>query len=482
MTEIAYILLAHKGPQALIAQIRTLTGQGDKVALHYDLSAPAADFALLKAAFAEDSSVVLAQRVRCGWGEWSLVAATLNAARAAMRAFPAASHFYMVSGDCMPIKPRAHIARMLSESGRDYIEHHDFFESAWIKVGLKEERLIYRHWVNERKRKRLFYTLLEAQKRLGLSRSLPEGLRIQIGSQWWVLRRATLERVLDHIERRPEIVRFFCTTWIPDETFFQTLVLHLTPRLEVENRTLTFLAFSDYGMPLVLYDDHAGLLEAEGQLFARKISPNAAGLRERLTALYAEPACAAGSGGTTRALYRYLTQRGRAGRRHGERIWEAGAHVGAGREVLLVLCKKWHVAKRLAKGAAALGIRSFGHLFDENDAWLPPLGNLATPRVKREWHRRAFLHVLFDATGERRLLFCADTARADIAADLMPDPCEFRVLEIDTGIDDAYLEGHAVRVGLIQNAPAAELRDTIVGALRRQFQDEAEAVAALKLP
>ena len=70
-------------------------------------------------------------------------------------------------------------------------------------------------------------------------------------------------------------MRFFRTTWIPDETFFQTLVPHLVPEHEIRRRTLTFLMFTDYGMPVTFYNDHYDLLLSQDFLFARKISPGA---------------------------------------------------------------------------------------------------------------------------------------------------------------------------------------------------------------
>ncbi len=44
--------------------------------------------------------MVFAQRRwKCGWGEWSLVGATLEAVRAAVAAFPRATHFYITHSD-----------------------------------------------------------------------------------------------------------------------------------------------------------------------------------------------------------------------------------------------------------------------------------------------------------------------------------------------------------------------------------------------
>lgn len=81
-------------------------------------------------------------------------------------------------------------------------------------------------------------------------------------------------------------MKFFKTTWIPDETFFQTLVGHFIPSKEIRTRTLTFLVFSDYGMPAKFYNDHYEFLIRQDSLFARKISAGATALRQRLGALY----------------------------------------------------------------------------------------------------------------------------------------------------------------------------------------------------
>lgn len=482
MTEIAFLILAHKDPAGLAATIRLLVGAGDRVALHFDRNAPAAAFAALRTEFAGNPSVAFAPRLRCGWGEWSLVAATLALVRTARAAFPGATHFAMLSGDCAPIKPRAHIARVLAPADRDYIEHHDFFESDWIRTGLKAERLVYRHYVNERSRKRLFYALLWLQRRLGLERALPAGLRIRIGSQWWVLRRGTLDRVLAFLDARPDVLRFFRTTWIPDETFFQTLVAHVTPRAEVANRTLTFLAFSDYGLPLVLHDDHADLLLAEDHLFARKVAPGAKRLRARLAAQYAGPAEVAQGGGRALALYRFETARGRTGLREAPRDWEAGGRLGPGRALHLVACKKWHVARRLSAALARPGLAAFGHIFDEEEAGLPPLGNLSAGRLKRGRNRRAFLATLCEATGTARLLFCIDPSAAGFVAELAADGAALRVLLVSAPLDDAYLDGHADRLGLAGGATPPETRARLRRVLSREIAAETAALRAAAGP
>jgi len=461
MTQIAYILLCHKDPEGVIAQALRLTAAGDCVAIHFDGNASAEDYGRIRAALDGNPQIAFTRRrVKCGWGEWSLVAATLAAMRVAMTAFPGATHFYMLSGDCMPIKTAEYIHARLDREEVDYIESFDFFQSDWIKTGIKEERLIYRHWFNERRRKALFYASMNLQKRLGLARKVPGDLKIRIGSQWWCLRRQTVAAVLDFVDRRPDVRRFFATTWIPDETFFQTLVAHLVPESEIRSRTLTFLMFTDYGMPATFYDDHHDLLLTQDFLFARKISPQALTLRERLGALYIETGRSFDISNEGRQQFAFLTARGREGRRFAPRFWEAEASLGHNRTLLIVACKKWHVAKRLVEKVRGVsGVPAVDYLFNEAGTPLPDLGGIQSSLEKRMRHRRALVRMLFDHWQTDRLILCVDPGSVELIQDFQQDRARLRLLEINCDFSDDYLIGHARRVGLVgPHTPEAAVR------------------------
>ena len=450
MAQVAFILLCHKDPSAVIQQARRLTRAGDRIAIHFDRNAPKSDYEKIQAALDGNDSVVFAKRrVRCGWGEWSLVAATLETVRTAYEAFPDATHFYMLSGDCMPVKPAEYVHAYLDREDADFIETVDFFNSDWIRTGIKEERLIYRHLFNERKSKRLFYASMDAQRRLGLARAIPSDLKMMIGSQWWCLRRRTVGAILDFLRDRPDVIRFFKTTWIPDETFFQTLVPHLVPTEEVRSRTLTFLLFSDYGMPVTFYNDHYDLLVTQDYLFARKISPEAAELRQRLGRLYAETGVEVKTGGEGKSLHAFLTERGRVGQRFAPRFWEKEATLGRERELLIVACKKWHVAKRLLDQLSFhSNVPALEYIFDEEGAKLPDLGGIEATLEKRARHRRALVRMLFDYYESDRMVICMDPGNLDLVRDFYADRSLTRLLEVECSFTDDYLKGHAQRVGV----------------------------------
>ncbi|MDI3336981.1 DUF5928 domain-containing protein [Defluviimonas aestuarii] len=479
MAKIAFILLCHKDPEGIIRQAERLTAVGDCMSIHFDARAPKADYDRIRKALDGNPNVTFARRrIRCGWGEWSLVQATLHAVEAAVSAFPDATHFYMLSGDCMAIKSAEYAHAFLDSADVDYIESFDFFGSDWIKTGIKEERLIYRHLFNERNNKRLFYGAMALQKRLGWRRAIPADLQIMIGSQWWCLRRRTIEWVLDFTRKRTNVMRFFRTTWIPDETFFQTVVRHVVPDAEIRSRTLTFLMFSDYGMPVTFYNDHYDLLLSQDFLFARKVSPEARELKRRLGVLYASEGTEFRISNEGQRLYRFVTDRGREGRRYAPRFWEAEASLGRERELLIVICKKWHVARRLlGLVRQELDIPVIEYLFDEGATELPDLGGIQSTIEKRTRHRRALMRMLFDYHQTDRLLVCMDPKNFELLQDFCADRATTRLLEVQCQFCDDYLTGHAKRIGLAGEQAGPEAMTRLLPTIRNDLRHESDRIA-----
>jgi hypothetical protein len=402
--------------------------------------------------------------------------------RAAVEAFPEATHFYMLSGDCMQIKTAEFAHAFLDAEHVDYIESFDYFKSDWIKTGFKEERLIYRHFFNERTQKRRFYLSYEIQKRFGLTRSVPEDIEMMIGSQWWCLRRRTIEEVLAFCDSRPDVMRFFRTTWIPDETFFQTIVRHVVPEREIRTRTLTFLMFTDYGMPLTFYNDHYDLLLSQDFLFARKISPDADRLKARLGELWGQTGVQFPISNEGRSLFKFLTARGRIGRRFAPRFWETESSLGRENTLLIVVCKKWHVAKRFVEQVRArTGIEAAEYIFNE-EGGLPYLGGIESTMDKRHRHRRALLRMLFDYHKTEKLLICIDPSNFDLLQDFTSDKAKTRVLEIECDFSDDYLLGHARRVGLAGERTPQDVIDRILPTIRADLRLESDRMRDADFP
>ena len=483
MSRIAYILLCHKEPEAIVAQANRLTAAGDYISIHFDARADSQSFVAIKDALSENPNVAFARkRIKCGWGAWSLVQATLYAIEAAVDAFPKATHFYMISGDCMPTKSADYIHDFLDAQDADFIESFDYFRSDWIKTGMREERLIYRHYFNERTQKWWFYKSFGLQKQLGLKRKLPSDLRMRIGSQWWYLRRTTIEAILEFLTKRRDVLRFFKTTWIPDETFFQTLVAHLIPSKEIQTRTLTFLVFSDYGMPATFYNDHYEFLVGQDSLFARKISAGATSLRQRLGALYNSNRRDFQTASDGKNLYQFITERGRTGLRFAPRFWELESTIGRDRELFVIVCKKWHIAKRFVQQLQQrTQMPLLEYIFSEDVKELPELGGILSNHQKKARHRRALMRMLYEYYETEKLAICLDPSNIDLLRDFVSDRNTTRVLEINCDFDDQYILGHARRIGLISDQTAVETLVKLLPSIRNDLKKESEVIGDLRL-
>lgn len=285
---LAFLVLAHDGAAQLIELIETLTSDGDTVAVHFDARGSDRDFAEVRARFDGRADILFARREACGWGDFSLVRATLNgieALRATGRGF---DYAYLLSGADLPLKSirslKAYLAGQLPD-GAEFIESVPLDRGKWVKGGLERERFIYRHIFNERRNPQLFGMFWKAQRALGLEVRPPRDIRIALGSQWWCLTWKTCLSVVDFVAARPDVIRYFARTWIPDESFFQSIVRAVVPEDRIRNLTLTFYQFTDYGKPYVFFDEHANFLLRLNRFFGRKVAYSAVELRRRLHAI-----------------------------------------------------------------------------------------------------------------------------------------------------------------------------------------------------
>lgn len=273
--QLGVVMLCHENLPLAARMARIWADGGACVALHVDSKAPEPEVAQLHRAL-EGTAAVYAPSRSCSWGTFSLVAATQDAARALLTAHPHLTHVLLVSGSCLPLRPVAELRAFLGRyPDADFIESVNVSDVGWTVGGLNEERFTLHFPFSFRKNRKLFDRYVQLQRRLGVKRRLPQGVAPHIGSQWWCLTARTLRAVLDDPRRR-EFDRYFRRVWIPDESYFQTLVRRHSVR--IESRSLTLAKFDNQGKPYVFYDDHLALLANSHIFVARKIWPGAKAL------------------------------------------------------------------------------------------------------------------------------------------------------------------------------------------------------------
>ncbi|PWG17001.1 DUF5927 domain-containing protein [Salibaculum griseiflavum] len=267
------VILVHTALHRAEQVIRHWSAAGCPVVIHVDRNVDRATYDRFVESVADLPDVQFSKRHRCEWGTWGIVAASQTASEQLLRNFPDVRHAYLASGSCMPLRPVQELKDYLADRPRtDFIESATTADVPWTVGGLEFERFTLRFPFSFRKQRFLFDRYVEFQRRFKLHRKLPEGIVPHMGSQWWCLTRQTLSAILEDPDR-PIYDRYFRRVWIPDESYFQTLVRLYSQN--VESRSLTLSKFDYQGKPHIFYDDHLQLLRRSDCFVARKIWPNA---------------------------------------------------------------------------------------------------------------------------------------------------------------------------------------------------------------
>ena len=215
------------------------------VVIHVDERVKRAAYDGLVKALVDLKNIRFSGRYACEWGTWGIVAATQAAATIMLQDFAEVRHVYLASGSCLPLRPVAELKAYLDSRPRtDFIESVTTEDVGWTIGGLDVERFTLRFPFSWRRQRWLFDRYVEVQRRFKFRRKVPSGLVPHLGSEWWCLTRQTLSAILESPDRAA-IDKYFRKVWIPDESYFQTLVRKFSTH--VESRSLTLSKFDYQG-------------------------------------------------------------------------------------------------------------------------------------------------------------------------------------------------------------------------------------------
>ena len=150
---------------------------------------------------------------------------------------------------------------------------------------------------------------------------------------------------------------------------------------------------------------------------------------------------------------------------------------------MIVVCKKWHVAKRLlARIRQITNLPAIDYLFNEDSTTLPDLGGIQGSLEKRTRHRRALMRMLFEYYETDRLIICMDPANLDLMQDFYTDRSVTRLLEIECQFSDEFLTGHARRVGLAGERTSAATLERLLPTIRNDMAYETDRIRDAGFP
>ena len=408
---VGFVMLCHTALDRAAQVARNWAVRDCPVVIHVDSRVKRKPYARLRADLADLSNVRFSGRHACEWGTWGIVGATQEASSVMLHDFPQVRHVYLASGSCLPLRPVDELITYLNERPRtDFIESVTTEDVGWTIGGLDVERFTLRFPFSWRKQRRLFDAYVHLQRRVRYKRRVPAGLVPHLGSQWWCLTRQTLSAILESPERG-EIDRYFRRVWIPDESYFQTLVRQVSAN--VESRSLTLSKFDFQGKPHIFYDDHLQLLRRSDCFVARKMWPHADKLyRTFLSDDATKQAAAEPNPGKIDRLFAKAVERrtkGRAGlymqSRHPNENWENG-RTASPYSVFQGFTETFDGFETWL--GRATGTRAHGHLFAPERVEFAGgesvyNGALSDSALMRDYNPKSFLsNLIWNTRGERQ--------------------------------------------------------------------------------
>jgi Core-2/I-Branching enzyme len=284
---LAFLLLTHKEPPLVGRLVHHLTESAHgQVLIHVDAARDISPF--VKAAPRDAHVDFLWDRHRVTRGGFSMVRATLSGMRLLANQNSGWDYLVLLSGQHYPIKPIRHLRDYLARNeGKTHIEAFPFPVDAWPSGGLERVERWHFGELNPHGHVRC---RLERLARLLPRRKAPGGVSFYAGSQWFAMHRDHVGLVLKSTEERTNLMSFFRFTDIPDEMFFQTILLNDLGAGAIVNEQLTYVDWTQSVKPALLTDSHFNRLAEGPEFFARKFDLSRLGLLERIDAnLLARP-------------------------------------------------------------------------------------------------------------------------------------------------------------------------------------------------
>jgi hypothetical protein len=260
---VAYVMPVHRDPAQVSRLVHRLAVPGTAFVIHVDSKSGAAVEDPLREATADVANVHFVEPRPIHWAHFSIVDAVLRCLAALREHGLDPDQAVTTTGQDYPIAPPERIAARLSaEADRSFVQHSKLPNYEW--------------WPNDRGGLDRFERVYVRLPRRGMTktplrRRVPHGWQPYGGSMGLTLGRPHREYVLELLDRDPRVRRYFRLTNLPDEGFFQTVLMNSPLRDSVVDDNLLFTRWQ----PLANHPDTLGMADldevlASDKLFARK--------------------------------------------------------------------------------------------------------------------------------------------------------------------------------------------------------------------
>jgi len=256
---IAYLVLVHRYPAQFKRMFKSIYDPANHYLIHIDKnSGPELEIDIRRFLSDFPNSAVLEGR-RALWGGYSLVDAELRGMAQLLEMGANWEFFINLSGQDYPLRSQEEIATFLKRNrGKEFIKVLDQRKA-------RPETM-----------QRVGRYVFEFEKRIvrtPVPRSFMSGVSPYIGNQWMIVSRRFCEFV-SHDPQAKRYKAFYRNTFIPDEGFFQTVMMNTAGHGEIVNDDLRMIDWVPDGdiklRPRTFTAEDATELLASPCLFARK--------------------------------------------------------------------------------------------------------------------------------------------------------------------------------------------------------------------
>lgn len=224
--EIAYCILAHNNPEHLVRLTRAIATPNTHSFVHIDAKSD------MEISESENPQITLVKnRTPVYWGSFHIVEATLNTFKEALQ-YGDYDYFVVLSGADYPIKSNEFIQNFFEKhEGTNFMSSIkmpgngktlDRVEFPWLPGSTKTPGL--KAFV-----KKVINRIL---RMLSIKHHLPKPYKdftFYGGSAWVAFTKETIEYILQFAENNKKFQKFFKHVLLPDESYFQTLLLNTQP-------------------------------------------------------------------------------------------------------------------------------------------------------------------------------------------------------------------------------------------------------------
>jgi hypothetical protein len=268
---LAYIISAYKLPDNLIRMVERLNTEGSNFVIHVDKNAPNEVFESMKSGLKKNYNVKFVKRHKSPYRGFGHVRSTIKGLDYLSRNNIDYDYVFVLTGQDYPIKKNSEINSFLNKNyGKSFMEHFAMPTKNWQNGGMDRLDNFYIHY--KRGYKKIPRKIIPFLS----NKSLPNNLQPWGGSGYFTLFKRHAKYISKYINQNPGYINFFKHTDIPDEMFFQTILLNSRYKNEIVNDDMRYIDWSNpVECPSVLRISDLEKIKKSKDLIARKFDSKA---------------------------------------------------------------------------------------------------------------------------------------------------------------------------------------------------------------